>query len=337
MRKNGYTMIEVVVAGGIISVMVLVLMELYIRGFEVQRSVMQRQGATMVQLRVASLLSDRKICELNFRDQRTDAMATDTVTRIVTSTSPDVVVFQEGGLYEDESVRLTGLRLHDFRPYGTSGDNMYRGTMELTMTLEPVNTAIGGTPGSRGNSLGAVSMVRTTILLVELNGFPPAGGANLTWIRTCVSAGSNLDNIWTRKTNGDIYYTGFNVGIGTNMPNQMLDVNGNVLALAYLHSSDERLKKNIAPAPGLAAVKQLNGVHFVWKKTGQPSLGLLAQNVERVFPDAVATDPRTGLKSVAYSQLIGPLIESVKDLARENETMERQIQALERQSAAAAQ
>ena len=49
-------------------------------------------------------------------------------------------------------------------------------------------------------------------------------------------------------------------------------------------------------------------------------LGLIAQEVEQVYPEVVYTD-ENGMKSIAYSQLIGPLIEAVKELKSENKIL----------------
>jgi hypothetical protein len=43
----------------------------------------------------------------------------------------------------------------------------------------------------------------------------------------------------------------------------------------------------------------------------QPAIGVIAQDVEKVFPELVTTDER-GYKQVAYYCLIAPLIEAVK-------------------------
>jgi hypothetical protein len=63
--------------------------------------------------------------------------------------------------------------------------------------------------------------------------------------------------------------------------------------------------------------------------------GLVAQEVEKLFPELVQTDDK-GFKSVNYIGLIPHLIESVKQLTRENEalktsnsTFESRLQALE--------
>src|SRR5690606_8718047 len=105
-----------------------------------------------------------------------------------------------------------------------------------------------------------------------------------------------------------------NVGIGTTNPTQKLHVNGNVLADAYLYTSDKNLKQNIEDIKGLEMILALRGVHFEWKKSGDPEFGLIAQEVEAVAPDLVVTDPVTGLKSVKYGNLVAPLIEASKEL-----------------------
>ncbi|MGZ3718160.1 MAG: tail fiber domain-containing protein, partial [Bdellovibrionota bacterium] len=45
---------------------------------------------------------------------------------------------------------------------------------------------------------------------------------------------------------------------------------------------------------------------------GKDQLGFLAQEVEKIFPEAVTVDSGTGLKEVAYESLISPLIEALK-------------------------
>jgi trimeric autotransporter adhesin len=43
-------------------------------------------------------------------------------------------------------------------------------------------------------------------------------------------------------------------------------------------------------------------------------IGLIAQDVEKVFPQVVTTHVKTGLKSMAYDHLIAPVIEAIKTL-----------------------
>jgi hypothetical protein len=90
---------------------------------------------------------------------------------------------------------------------------------------------------------------------------------------------------------------------------------GNVTAY-----SDERLKKNIVPiANSLHKVSALNGVMFE-RLEGQKGTGLIAQNVQAVIPEAV-TEDKDGYLSVSYGNLVGLLVEAIKELKQEIETL----------------
>lgn len=114
-----------------------------------------------------------------------------------------------------------------------------------------------------------------------------------------------------------------NFGIGTTNPAQKLDVNGNIaVSGSTVHTSDERFKDQIHPIDSaLSKIRKLNGVEFVWRieefkerkfQEGN-DIGVIAQNVLEVFPEAVI-QANDGYYSVAYSKLVAPLIEAVKEL-----------------------
>ena len=117
-------------------------------------------------------------------------------------------------------------------------------------------------------------------------------------------------------------YFANNVGIGNTSPSYALDANGGeVRATDFISTSDRRLKKNIQSIEGLAIVNKLQGVRFDWVSNGKPGVGVIAQDVEAVLPEAVRTDPKTGFKSVEYGNLIGPVIEAVKEQQAEIESL----------------
>lgn len=117
-----------------------------------------------------------------------------------------------------------------------------------------------------------------------------------------------------------------NVGIRltNSTPSEALHVNGKILAEDDITAfSDERLKENIETIPNaLEKVSQLRGVKFTRKDTGKKSIGVIAQEIEKVIPEVVSTtDNRDEMKSVAYGNVVGLLIEAIKDLQQEVEEL----------------
>jgi hypothetical protein len=72
----------------------------------------------------------------------------------------------------------------------------------------------------------------------------------------------------------------------------------------------------------LSTVKALRGVSYDRIDTGDHSIGLIAQELEQVVPDLVIDNKDTGLKSVAYQNLVAILIEAIKELAEKVEKLE---------------
>jgi hypothetical protein len=107
-----------------------------------------------------------------------------------------------------------------------------------------------------------------------------------------------------------------------------LTIAGDIKAFA---TSDERLKQNVIPIQcPLDKIKKLGGYTFEWipqkdihSNTGT-DVGVLAQEVENVFPDVVTTRSN-GYKAVKYQKLIPLLIESIKTLSEKVERLEEQL------------
>jgi hypothetical protein len=82
-------------------------------------------------------------------------------------------------------------------------------------------------------------------------------------------------------------------------------------------------------------VRCLRGVSFQWREghrrdDRERQLGVIAQEVEAVFPESVFTDARSGYKVVDYTGLVAVLIEAVKELADRLEALEQEPEAPER-------
>ena len=145
-----------------------------------------------------------------------------------------------------------------------------------------------------------------------------------------------------------------NVGIGTTNPAARLDVNGNAIILgkltvdriednganvvtcasnhqilgsstaySYNATSDENKKEDIETiSDATEKLTSLRGVSYKLKedKEKKTHYGVVAQELEKVFPDMVHGEE--GDKSVAYMEIIGVLIETVKDLNKRIKKLE---------------
>ena len=105
-----------------------------------------------------------------------------------------------------------------------------------------------------------------------------------------------------------------------------LHVEGNVVAYSTT-ISDERLKTDIVKIDGaLDKVAQLNGYTFTYTADGKKSAGVIAQEVQKVLPSAITEsklplkmgdDDETEYMTVQYDQLMGLMIEAIKELKAE--------------------
>ena len=102
-----------------------------------------------------------------------------------------------------------------------------------------------------------------------------------------------------------------------------LTVYGDIDTSVVNSSSDINLKKDIEVISNANDIlEQISGVSFNWKESNKPSVGVIAQEVEKVLPELISENSSTGTKSVNYNGLIGVLIEAVKDLSQRVKELE---------------
>jgi len=113
-----------------------------------------------------------------------------------------------------------------------------------------------------------------------------------------------------------------------------LHADGDIVAYSTT-TSDERLKTDITVVENaLEKVKSIRGVEFTYINDGKRSAGVIAQEVEKVLPQAVrekalplqmGVEDETEYKVLQYDQLHALLIEAVKELSEEIEELKRGI------------
>ena len=126
----------------------------------------------------------------------------------------------------------------------------------------------------------------------------------------------------TSKTTGALVVTG---GVGVSGD---VNVGGDVVAYA---SSDERLKDNIELISNpIEKVQSLKGVTWSWNDLASetqkltPSVGVIAQDVEKVLPQLVH-DRDNGFKGVDYAKLTGLLIEAIKEQQKQIDELKSKL------------
>ena len=105
----------------------------------------------------------------------------------------------------------------------------------------------------------------------------------------------------------------------------------NLVCAGYVEAtSDEKLKTNIKTIEnGLEKVLSLRGVEYDRIDIDSHQIGVIAQEVEKIVPEVVSTNSETGRKSVAYGNLVGVLIEAIKDLKVEISELKEKVDKLE--------
>jgi Chaperone of endosialidase len=107
-------------------------------------------------------------------------------------------------------------------------------------------------------------------------------------------------------------------------------------AAAFIYNSDRRLKENIKPiGNALWKLLQIEGVEFEWSKDnlghkkGEHDIGVIAQDVEKVLPEAVRQGPDSDYKAVDYPRLIPLLIGAIKEQQEKIDSLEKRLELLE--------
>jgi hypothetical protein len=230
-------------------------------------------------------------------------------------------------LYIDNGINSSPLIYGDFSA----------GTLTVTGTLNATNFAGNGAGLTNINVAAIANGVLTTgsyadpPWLTSLAGTKVNGAVANATSCTYTSEIGSISSNYIPRWNGIQMVTGMISDNGT-----VAEVKGTLVLSSVASVSDERFKKNIQPLQqSLDKVIKLTGVSYDWKTeeysgmgftTGR-QIGLIAQEVEAVFPELVLTDDNS-YKAVAYDKLVPVLIEAVKE---QQESINQQQSAIKQQ------
>lgn len=277
------------------------------------------------------------------------------------SSVPAAASLQAGEL----AVNLADQKLYSKTAGGTvvqvGFGNLTSGMVTTALGYTPYNstnpsgyiTASGSITGSSGSCTGNAATAtrwatgRTIALTGDVTGTSGSfdGSGNLSFAATLansgVTAGTYLKvtvDAKGRVTAGSSMTSGDVTGaLGFTPANKAgesftgsISVSGTITATGDVTAfSDARLKTDVETvSDALDRVRKLRGVTFARRDTGSRGIGLVAQELASIVPEAVVTHD-DGLMSVAYGNLVGLLIEAVKELADKIDAQARTIAKLE--------
>lgn len=179
--------------------------------------------------------------------------------------------------------------------------------------------------GNHSNMQGVINVIRNNDILRTLD----------TQSNNISTNASNIDELNDYLRLLDFDFEKSNVGVNKEAPTESLDVVGKIKVSDgiinggdYLAQSDQRLKTDIEKViDPFTLVQNISGYTFVLKKDVHKKrrIGLLAQEVLVDLPEAVDQDDE-GIYSIAYGNIVGVLVEAVKDLNTRLLSMEEKLE-----------
>ena len=141
---------------------------------------------------------------------------------------------------------------------------------------------------------------------------------------TAVTSGTTITDDTSTNASRFLTFTSATSGSisAANVSSTKLTFNPSTGALSatdFNSTSDISLKDNIQTIVNpLDKIIKLNGVTFNWKENQKPSIGVIAQELEKVLPELVT---QGNIKTVNYNGIIGVLIEAVKEQQKQIEEL----------------
>ena len=228
---------------------------------------------------------------------------------------------------------------------GTSATQLATNNKAVVTIISNENVGLGtNTPSDRlhlkdgairigGSSTGYIKLQAAAAAGATTFTFPTNGGSLNQVMSTNGSGTMSWIDQWQPSINTDLVCRSLGVGIaapGAAATGQIRAINN----ITSYYSSDQSLKTNIKPiSNALSKVMSISGVEFDWtdeyieSEGGEDGffirkhdVGVIAQEIEKVLPEVVA-ERDDGIKAVKYDRIVALLIEAVKELKQEVDTL----------------
>ena len=213
-----------------------------------------------------------------------------------------------------------------------SGSLLQSGSTQITGS-----TLLSGSLLLTGSSAAALRVSGSTSLTgsLSVSGSTTLSGSVLIATSSIVQ-NNNLPAILSYNTSsGVVAYTTGSLGgggggafpfSGSAEITGSLSVTGSAFVTSLTETSALRFKENIEDMNDeLSNVYKLRPVDFDWKENGEGDKGLIAEEVNLIYPEFVTLNTDGTMQGIKYSKLISVLIKSVQELKDEVDSLKSQI------------
>jgi hypothetical protein len=207
------------------------------------------------------------------------------------------------------------------------------------------NVVIGKSTTAGGIALDVSGNATISGSSISFPGIANTTTLNILYFNTTTGAvtygtQSSASSYWSLSGTGTVVYpttvtNSVAIGKSTVGTNIALDVSGNanvtgiVTSTSFNATSDYRIKKDVTPIPiqESTEIYKLNPVKYTNTISGKQDYGLLAHEVQEIFPTMVngEKDQENGLQSINYTSLIPLLLKEIQDLKSQVKELQDKI------------
>jgi hypothetical protein len=228
---------------------------------------------------------------------------------------------------------------------GLGSNTAVLGNSSITTTVLQGNVGIGTTAPSSILSVGGAGVSGAAIYASGTTGIYSVSSDPYGYGVYALAGGSKGTGIYASAGDFGVYSYGGSYGVYANGGSFGVYANGNNYDFygghgeytnssgQWINYSDRRLKTDIVPlSDSLSKIEMLTPVSFKWKDTAtmgsQENIGLIAQDVQPVFPEFVSENA-SGTLGLNYAGFVSPIIGAIKEQQQEIELLKTQNATLQ--------
>lgn len=318
LKQNGFSLVEIMIAAGIMSTLLLYLYQTLGNQQKSARKIEVRLEADSIVNDIRQTLGVRDSCIASLSGKNaTNTPPGDTaanITRTRHKIPSSAVIIDK---------YLSNTNFNSAVQYGSARVRIISYSLSSTDPNDPSIGMVAGTPYGATNLIitfryGAAEPIIQRKIRMDVVTVSPAN-------RTIVSCSSTglMSDFDTRYVNV----------LGDTMTGDLImDLNSNIQILGtgtIIMSSDKRLKKNIQSLTNVTSkINKLRPVSYRWKQDNKPAIGLVAQEVQSVFPELVHQRDDSDLLTIDYLQLSPFIVKGLQETNQENVLLRKKMKSL---------